>query len=338
MVCCLKSGGMGAIYECIDRNTERHRALKAMLPEIVADAGLRARFKLEATITADVDSEHIVDVFDAGVDEQTGIPFLVMELLKGEDLGALLRRSKRLAPAEVVLLLHQASRALDQTHAVFIVHRDLKPENLFLTHRSDGSPHLKLLDFGIAKIIAQSGAAKTTAVVGTPLYMSPEQASGAGTIGPAADIYALGHITFTLLAGEAFWEQDARRSPSLVAFMLKVVEGSAESARERACALGAELPSGFDAWFAKATAPSPQNRFVTASELVLALADVLGVPLPRETSRPQLAGLASGSEAEQPGQRCPESSQQVHRRGCPSRLQWSRRTPCSVVGRRRTPL
>src|SRR5262249_5173432 len=142
--------------EVIHKETRRRRALKVMLPSIVSDPELRARFKLEATITADIDSEHIVETFDAGVDAETGAPFLVMELLKGDDLSVILEDRKRLPSEEVIVLLHQAGLALDKTHAAGIVHRDLKPENMFVTARDDGSPRLKILDFGIAKVVAQN--------------------------------------------------------------------------------------------------------------------------------------------------------------------------------------
>src|SRR6185436_6317211 len=130
--------------------------------------------------------------------------FLVMELLKGHDLGGLLEKQGSLGPADVVTLFYQAAHALDRTHAVGVVHRDLKFENLFVTYRDDGSPRLKVLDFGVAKVVAQTSA-KTTRSLGTPLYMAPEQIKAAKGIGPRADVYALGHIAYTLLTGEAYW-------------------------------------------------------------------------------------------------------------------------------------
>src|SRR6185436_10516050 len=130
VVRCLKAGGMGAVYEVVDAGTRRRRALKTMLPGFVSDPDMRARFHLEATVAANIESEHIVEVFDAGVDEATALPFLVMELLKGRTLAETLEERGRLPPQEVVALLHQAGMALDKTHAEGIVHRDLKPENL----------------------------------------------------------------------------------------------------------------------------------------------------------------------------------------------------------------
>ena len=195
----LGMGAMGAVYEVVHLETERRRALKVLLPTLTSDPALWERFRREAKVGARVESEFIVDVFDAGVDEETRLPFLVMELLRGEDLEKRLARLGRLPPAEVVTYLHQVALALDRTHAASIVHRDLKPENLFLTRRDDGSPRLKILDFGVAKIVADGTASSnTTKSVGSPLYMAPELIAG-DAIGPGVDRYSLAHIAFTML-------------------------------------------------------------------------------------------------------------------------------------------
>lgn len=277
----LRAGGMGAIYEVIHLETRRRRALKLMLPSIVSNLDMHARFKLEATVAADIDSEHIVETFDAGVDDETGVPFLVMELLRGEDLAVILQKRRKLPPGEVLLLLSQTASALDKTHAAGVVHRDLKPENLFVTRRDDGTPKLKILDFGIAKVIAESGqpAAKTKAI-GTPFYMSPEQFLGDGAIGPRADLYALGHIAFALLVGTPYWEVEGQDHP-IYALMMKIVAGGRMAATERATAYGGTLPPAFDMWFSKATHVVPEGRFGDAAELVEALAAALDVAVPR---------------------------------------------------------
>jgi len=172
---CIAAGGMGAVYEVIHLETERRRALKVMLPHILQSDDLRERFKQEARVAAHIDSDYIVEVFDAGIDEATRMPFMVMELLRGEELGKRLKRLGRLAPADVVTYLQQTALALDKTHRASIVHRDLKPENLFLTERDDGPPRVKVLDFGVAKVVAETASAGATQSIGTPLYMAPEQ-------------------------------------------------------------------------------------------------------------------------------------------------------------------
>jgi serine/threonine protein kinase len=166
-------GGMGAVYEVEHTETLRHLALKVMLPHFVQSAEMRERFRREARVAAHIESEHIVTVLDAGIDDPTGMPFMVMELLRGEELGQALRRIGRFGPAEVVTFLHQASLALEKTHRALIVHRDLKPENLFLTTREDGRPRIKVLDFGIAKLVAEGSTQDPgTRSLGTPLYMA----------------------------------------------------------------------------------------------------------------------------------------------------------------------
>ncbi|MDI1447376.1 serine/threonine-protein kinase [Polyangium sp. 6x1] len=282
VVRCVSTGAMGAIYEVIDQKTLRRRALKVMLPGLVGSPEMRERFKLEATVTADIVSEHIVETFDADVDADTGAPFLVMELLRGDDLANVLGDRGKLSPPEIVLVLSQAARALDKTHAAGIVHRDLKPENIFITYRDDGTPRVKLLDFGIAKVLASGqhgGMKQQTINLGTPPYMSPEQILGEGTIDHRADLYALAHIAYALLVGEPYWLEESRTLESLYTLLLRIVEGAKEPASVRARRYGVELPQAFDAWFTRATWPKPDGRYTKATDLVLALAQVLGVPL-----------------------------------------------------------
>jgi eukaryotic-like serine/threonine-protein kinase len=274
---CIATGGMGAVYEVLHIETERRRALKVMLPHLFKSPDLRERFKREARVAAQIDSEFIVDVFDAGVDPATEMPFLVMELLRGEELGARLERIGRMEPHEVILCLHQTALALDRTHQASIVHRDLKPENLFLVARERGPSQIKVLDFGVAKFIAENTTqSSATMSVGTPYYMSPEQFRS-GFITHAADLYALGMMGYTLLVGEPYWADEARQASSLFAFSALTTEGPKELPSARAARYGVSLPPAFDAWFQKATAFEPIQRFPTATATVEALADALGL-------------------------------------------------------------
>lgn len=286
IVRCIKSGGMGAVYEVLQTTTQRRRALKVMLPGLVADPEMRARFKLEATVAANIDSEHIVETLDAGVDEATGMPFIVMELLKGEELGKMVRERGRLSKGDVVKLFYQAALALDKTHAAGIVHRDLKPENLFVTKRDDGSLRLKILDFGVAKIVAETTVpANATRSVGSPLYMSPEQIRGDAGITPRADLYSLAHIAYTLLTGKAYWVSERRAMSGLYPFLLRVMEGASEPPSVRSKSVDfTGLPPAFDAWFKKAAALAPEQRFERATAMAAALADALSVPLPNASA------------------------------------------------------
>jgi eukaryotic-like serine/threonine-protein kinase len=280
VVRCLASGGMGAVYEARHSETERRVALKVMLPHIVASEDMRQRFKQEARVTASINSEFIVDVLDAGVDDDSELPFIAMEFLIGEDLGDLVHRMGAIPATDVVTYLHQVSLALAKTHAQLIVHRDLKPENLFLTRRDDGGPRIKILDFGISKVIVESATSRNqTLNLGTPTYMAPEQFMG--SVSPATDIYALGMIAYALLVGVPFWHEEAQSDGNVFAFASQVMNGPTEQATVRAERKGVRLPIEFDAWFAKATAKEPNDRFASAVEAVCALSDVFGMDLPR---------------------------------------------------------
>jgi len=289
---CVAAGGMGAVYEAHHTETDRRVALKVMLPHFVSNADLRDRFKREARITANIGSEFIVEVLDAGVDDETEMPFLVMEYLEGSDLAGEVEHKGPLDPELAVTYLHQAAMALQRTHAASIVHRDLKPENLFLTRRDDGSPRVKILDFGISKVI-ESARTNATQTLGTPLYMAPEQFGG--KVSPACDIYALGMIAYTLLVGVAYWTPDDVEDDSVFALAGRVMGGVTEPASEHASKRGVTLPPGFDAWFAKACHRDPKERFTGAIEFVIALAEACGVQspvrgrmssLPGESGRP----------------------------------------------------
>ncbi|MFO0554975.1 MAG: protein kinase [Polyangiaceae bacterium] len=285
----LAQGGMGAVYEVLHLETQRRRALKVMLPSVVHSEELRNRFRAEARVAAGIESEHIVETFDAGVDRATGMPFLVMELLKGEELADALQRTGRMPPERALPILSQVARTLDKTHAARVVHRDLKPENIFLTVREDGSPHAKILDFGIAKVVAEGAGADKTRSLGTPLYMAPEQFDGSAPISAQTDLFALAHITFAVLVGRAYWSQEMESSPSLYGFLMAMQSPQAEPAVQRAARFGVSLPPAFDAWFARATSRVAAQRFGSAGEQQAALEGIyrgFSTTIPQGTPSP----------------------------------------------------
>ncbi len=262
----IKAGAMGAVHEARDERTNSPCALKTMLPGVLDDDTARTRFEQEAKITGEIRSDHIVRVTDAGVDEPTGKPFLVMELLEGEELGSLLKKRGHFPINETLLYLTQVALALDKAHAASIVHRDLKPGNLFLTKRDDGSPCVKILDFGIAKLMSE-GQTHATQTVGTPMYMAPEQIIGkSALIGAPTDVLSLAHITYTMLTGESYWHEEAKKI-GVYALIQNVVAGPEEYPTKRALRRrGMTIPDWFDAWFARATANHPDDRFQRATE------------------------------------------------------------------------
>ena len=278
VVRCIKAGGMGAVYEVSDSHTKRRLALKTLRPGVVPNSALLARFQQEASITAGIESEHVVKVEDFGVDPGTKLVFFTMELLSGQDLGALLQEQGPLAPERVARLLWQVALALSSIHDAGLVHRDLKPENLFLKRRDDHEDFVKILDFGVAKALETSPG--TTALVGTPLYMPPEQVRGE-LPEPRTDLYALGQVAFTLLTGHAYLERGQQEEPATV----------------RARRFDVTLPPAFDAWFEQATAVKLAERFDTAVELVQGLFAALKLEPPVLRRGAPLRAQATGQAA-----------------------------------------
>lgn len=258
----LSAGGMGMVYVAHQLSTGRDRALKLMLGEMAANADLKRRFAQEARIGEEIDSAHIVEVVGAGVEAPSGTPWLAMELLQGEELSTYLQKSGPLPPVVVLELFEQLVHALGAAHDK-IVHRDLKPENLFLekSRRAGVSFTLKVLDFGIAKLMNQVRTSATGAM-GTPLWMAPEQAQTGVNVSPAADVWAMGLIAFRALTGKSFWRSAADPNSSTVMVLREVLMDTIPPASARARELGAApVPGGFDGWFARCVARDPKQRF-----------------------------------------------------------------------------
>lgn len=196
-------GGMGCVVAAHHLLLNQKVAMKFVLPEGAGKTEYTARFFLEAQAAAAMKSEHVVRVLDMGTLEN-GLPYMVMEYLDGIDLGALLAGSGPLPVSDAVNYTLQACEALAEAHAAGFTHRDIKPSNLFLTHRSDGSPLIKLLDFGIAKVqgAVDGKLTATGAVMGSPQYMSPEQVRDAKSVDGRSDIWSLGAALFELLTGQ----------------------------------------------------------------------------------------------------------------------------------------
>jgi hypothetical protein len=272
----LSEGGMGMVYVALQLSTGRERALKLLQPSLAASPEAHRRFEQEARIGAQIESEHVVEVVAAGVDVTIGAPWLAMELLQGETLAAFLERRGPLDGPTSLELFAQLAHAIGAAHDKQIVHRDLKPENLFLVsgRRAGGAFTLKVLDFGIAKLVDQARGAATGAI-GTPLWMAPEQAQS-GQVTPATDVWSLGLIAFRALSGKCFWRaaNDAEAG-SMQVFSEMMVE-PIPAASERARELGAApLPPGFDEWFARCVCREPTQRYQHAAAAHQGLASLL---------------------------------------------------------------
>jgi hypothetical protein len=196
------------------------------------------------------------------------MPWLVMELLEGEDLAAYASRVGSLTPTGIVPLLDQLCHALGAAHDAGIVHRDLKPENVYLcrSHRADVSFTVKVLDFGIAKVLSLGGATSTGAV-GTPLWMAPEQAGAEGRICPATDVWALGLVVFRLLSGRPYWLSAQTIDVSAANLLREVLLEPVHPASQRSKQVGgASLDPRLDAWFSRCLTRDPAQRFPNARQ------------------------------------------------------------------------
>ncbi|MFO0605477.1 MAG: bifunctional serine/threonine-protein kinase/formylglycine-generating enzyme family protein [Polyangiales bacterium] len=264
-------GGFGSVWRVRQRSTGRLRALKLLRAEALLDDDARARFAAEATASARIESEHVVQVLQAGV-EPDGTPWIAMELLDGRTLADAVAQGGPLGFADVVDVARQVAHALDAAHRVGVVHRDLKPENVFVaeSRRADAARTVKLLDFGIAKVLGDARRTAASAVIGTPLWMAPEQFEQ--RVSPAVDVWAFGLVAYYALAGRPYWESAAQGYFAVVDEIRR--EGRDPVARARRA--GRELPPGFDAWFARCTAVDPRRRFDRAGDAYAALA-ALGV-------------------------------------------------------------
>ncbi|HSQ62199.1 MAG TPA: serine/threonine-protein kinase [Polyangiaceae bacterium] len=269
----LSAGGMGAVYLVEQLSTGKHRALKLMHRELVYDPASRQHFEQEARIGARIASEHVVEVQAAGVDAATQLPYLVMELLEGEDMATRLQRGP-FTLIEAATIFEQLGHALGAAHDAGVVHRDLKPENVFLavSKRTGMSLMVKVLDFGIAKVI--EGQTRTTAAFGTPLWLAPEQTQR-GVITPAADVWAMGLLAFAMLTGHVFWRAGEGPEASVTQLIREIVFDPIPPASARAAERGTTLPPGFDAWFASCVTREPRARFQNARAAYQALAPVL---------------------------------------------------------------
>jgi len=273
----LGRGGMGVVHEALHTGTNRRVALKEIIgDEVTKDRKLIERFHREARATGAIESRHIAMVLDTGTDPGTEHPYLVMELLSGEDVQQLLDRVGPLPEQLALKIVAQACSGLARAHAGGVIHRDIKPANLFLAQREDELV-VTLLDFGVARVkqeIATESFTLTSTglMLGTPLYMSPEQVVGAKDLDHRTDLWALGVVLYELLAGTTPYTDHETLGALLVAICSKPAKALRELA-PRVSETTAEITK-------KALALDPANRYQTADELLADLTATLGdVPL-----------------------------------------------------------
>lgn len=256
-------GGSGTMYRGEHTTLRRRVAIKLLHHELCQNDLAVERFRREAITVSNIDNDHIVEIYDFGraPDERL---YLVMELLEGESLQRAIEREKRLAIDKIVDILIQTGEALSEAHAMGYVHRDLRPRNIFLAMRRGRSNFVKLLDFGLAKLVADEGQAATTSLglnFGDPKYMSPEQARG-DAIDRRSDIYSLGCITYEMLVGHP---------PFARGKAFEILAGHVETMPAEPRALRHDVPAWLSSTVMRMLAKQPDARFVTVYRLVEAL-------------------------------------------------------------------
>ena len=283
----IAEGGMGVVYEAAHVRLPRRFAVKVLgKPEDsrVSSTALQ-RFRREAEIASTLAHQHIVEVFDYQISD-SGAPYLVMELLDGEDLADRLKRVGRLPIVAALRIVDEVAQALDVAHAHGVVHRDLKPANIFLARRQGREDFVKVLDFGVSKIIDAATLTHEKAMVGTPLYMSPEQAVGTQELSPASDVFSLGSITYELLTGRR-----AFAASSIPSILYQIVHGPTPVLAGRAPGIGPAV----DEVFMRALAKRREERFQRAGDFATALTRVVDrqsgqMPVIRMPTTPALDG------------------------------------------------
>ncbi len=258
------TGGMGVVYAGFDRRLQRPVAVKFLNPTAAADGAALQRFQREALAAGRIGHENICDVRDLGTTEQ-GAPYIIMELLDGAPLSDQLLAEGRLSPEDAVSILVQVLAALDAAHAAGIVHRDLKPENIFLAESNSGEQRVKIVDFGISKAlgdITDLRLTETGIVVGSPYYMSPEQARGRQDVDGRSDLWSVGVILYELLTGQLPFMGDNYNE-----VMIRIVTEEPRPPSE----LLPDIPKSLERVIMRALTKDRDERFGSARELAVAL-------------------------------------------------------------------
>ena len=302
----LGRGGMGSVWACDDLELLSPVALKIIKPDVAQNRNSVARFMREAKAAALLRSPYVVQIFEHGTDGS--IVYIAMEMLDGESLLGRLKRLKRLKPAVVATIMRQVGKAMQKAHDAGIIHRDLKPDNIFVME-DDDEIIAKVLDFGIAKSAlfalnptGESPQTQTGALLGTPYYMSPEQATGQKSVDHRADLWALGVITYECLIGKRPYQSD-----SLGDLVLQIC-----SRAQPVPSHHGSVPAGFDEWFSATQQRDPERRFQSARDMTRTLHDILlqrpgGVargaaktlpqPTPAVTTQPPINPTSSTGDA-----------------------------------------
>jgi serine/threonine-protein kinase len=289
----LGEGGMGAVWVADHAALGTQVVVKFISSDLKESQEAHERFSREAKAASQVKSPHVVQTFDHGITD-AGVPYIVMELLEGRDLGQYLDEHDTIPTDLAVDIVAQLSRALDKAHAKGIVHRDIKPGNIFLCDQGKGEIFVKLLDFGIAKGvegIKVDSNTKTGAMIGSPFYMSPEQILGSKGIDHRSDLWSVGIVVF-----EALTSQKPFDAETMGGLAIKIHSDPLPLPS----ALKPELGAPVDAWFQRACARNVDERFATAKEMAEALAAAVGGQMPKSLEAPRISTGSSEVSRREP--------------------------------------
>ncbi len=269
----LGRGGMAQVWRASDSKLRRDVAIKLMSRRSLAAASGFERFEREAMAIARLRSPYVVEIYDYGLAD--GCPFIVMEMLEGEDLRQRLKERGRLSVAEVANIVIDTAKGLSAAHEAGIVHRDLKPANIFLHRLELGEEQVKVFDFGVAKMLQDDAvpSAQTTAegvMVGTPRYMSPEQTHGSKAIDHRSDLWSLGVIAYTALTG---------RFPFAGEGVGEIMTQITRETPQAPSTIDPDLPAAVDRFFARALAKAPADRHDSALQMATEMADIADVSI-----------------------------------------------------------
>ncbi|MFO0674984.1 MAG: protein kinase [Polyangiaceae bacterium] len=273
----LGHGGMGAVVAVTHVELGQRFAVKFMLPTALKDTGAIARFQREARATVKLRSDHVTRVYDVGRLDGTAIPFIVMEYLEGRDLDEVVHERGPLPVGEAVEYMLQVCEGVAEAHAMGIIHRDLKPKNLYLVERSNGLPLVKVLDFGISKMAEDPtmlDLTSTTDVIGSPLYMSPEQLRTSKSADERSDLWSLGAILYELVTGALPFPAE-----SVTELVSRVIQDPPRPLAQFVVG----VPSAVEAVILKCLEKDPAKRFTSVNEMILALEPYSTYPrIPRD--------------------------------------------------------
>lgn len=263
----IADGAMGAVYEARDPDSQTQVALKILHDEVLGDPVAVERFHREYETAELFDHPHIVRVLDAG-STPDGAPYMTMELLRGQELSKLLAQDKRASPARVLRIAAQVADALSYAHSFGVIHRDLKPDNIFLCEPDD---EVRILDFGSVKLQVETGPKLTAfgTTLGSPYYMSPEQARGLPDVDPRSDVFALGAIVYEALTGRVAFE-----GSTVAEILMAIVRGTPPAPRT----LVPTLPTALDDVLSKVLHKDRDARYATPTAFVNAALGAFSLP------------------------------------------------------------